>query len=1755
MSEPPRKRLRVEAQASAAEDDFVPARLPYATDDCVIVKDVQTDDVPRGSVVYLEPRSATIAPCGHPQGLLAKVIQLISRPLPTDDDVKDGVVFQLSQIDYVTVPPKEGIPPPRHVAELREPLPQALQDIAPWPPLPVTAPSVPVVRVFGSTANDLSVCMRVYGFEPYFKVRLTEDVSQKLPADLRILRWRLDQMARKALPPITIATPVVVCVERAQLKPLQGVHDATLQFLKITTCLPKHVPVVRRIIEAPGSLYDGAPPLECMEADVPFPIRYMKDVHMTGCCWIRVRYGEWYFESHARGTPLSREKGGYCARRGEAERRLKQNENAVLDDFWEDYGDPYGEIPEIDAFGRCAPPGREDCAKRWETRNALPQTDESRCSIQLEVGPGAAISLGTEGKYAMQAPMRILSFDTEAIGKGRMFPEEGKDPFVCITLEMWRAGETKAWLSVVLQLWECDAVIGNNTHTLWFDDEKTLMMGFRDIVVAGNPEGFTGHNTPNFDWKYLIARAETMRFARRFCDMSWMRSEPMRYKACQGTSFASKATARSVDTVIIPGAFVFDIYVVVVGNNNYKLSKYTLNAMSEAFLGEHKLEVHYTRIPILQRGEPMDRELLARYCLRDTDLVLLIIMKLLELTTAVEMARATGVPLEYLVTRGQSVRISCLLWDICGPMGIAVQSSKPRTVDEMQAKYEGAIVLEPLKGYTDYPVGTLDFSSLYPSIMMSHNLCYSTILSPEQMRTFFKENYEIAPNGFAFLRSPKPFDQGALEKLGLKIGVDFDCDFDPKVANLKTPREVPIQVCAALKLAEGPDYAALPGGETALLNGERRHGVLPRLLSGILRARKIAKTQMEAAKEPAMKSTFNCRQLSLKVTANAVYGNTGASQGRLSMQPIASAVTGYGRDMILLTKKTAEEKYHATVHYGDSVPGDTPIFVKRTGGTTELLRIDELGYAADYSQYRGDKEAFVPDDGVCVWSDGGWTEIRRVIRHRTCKKILKIITETGCVDVTEDHSLLRRDGAGGMIEPRIAMESRTPLLHADLPQMVAAAGRAPSERLAYVWGLFFLRGYCDDKTWEIGFCQPEAAETGMIREIVAAEEMARLAPGSNDRLVPDRPEDRICLIGHYTALFYSHRARTTNKKVPDLILAADVDVRRAFLRGLQTWYYAHIDGEIIFSLSGKTAQASLFFLLDSLGYEVTLSAPDDEEGGESVIHARPPRRGHLRSDVAINCDEIVVDGGAEVYDLETENRHFSAGIGRLVVHNTDSVMVDFGHRLPVGTDIVPYVLQVLSAAVGRIDEEKRGLLECQHRVEEIGRELFSPDRFVRMSDPKALDGRPVRTEFFDHLRQYVEPVVDYVLGGATAPKESDDWLEKTIRKRALESRDEICAAFTESVRFVAEDDITKKTAVLCKQAADYITELLPRPTQLEFEKVLVRWLLENKKRYAYLRWMNGVYDTKITAMGLENKRRDNAPIVKKTVDDSLTTTMKKDDLRGAVQLVLDTMRRIRDDECSLDELTITSGYMRKEADYFGKQKHTEVVKKMKKRDPATAPRIGERVAFVMVAADKKARGFERAEDPVYVLKNKVPIDKNYYIENQLKKPLTRIFSALIPDPKMLFDPHATVDEVLAGHKIALPPAPAGAPPPAKKRRIIAAPSTAPGCLGKWVKRTGQPCLRCNVMVPGKDIAKALCDVCSALPGAVDECKTASDEWLRDAREALSKAMKKCAACGEKAAGTDVEDCGNAECAQFYVRSKAAETVKGAEAERARFEII
>jgi DNA polymerase delta subunit 1 len=99
----------------------------------------------------------------------------------------------------------------------------------------------------------------------------------------------------------------------------------------------------------------------------------------------------------------------------------------------------------------------------------------------------------------------------------------------------------------------------------------------------------------------------------------------------------------------------------------------------------------------------------------------------------------------------------------------------------------------------------------------------------------------------------------------------------------------------------------------------------------------------------------------------------------------------------------------------------------------------------------------------------------------------------------------------------------------------------------------------------------------------------------------------------------------------------------------------------------------------------------------------------------------------------------------------------------------------------------------------------------------------------------------------------------------------------------------------------------------------------------------------------------------------------------------------------MSQLVITKALSK--SDYTAKQAHVELAERMKKRDAGSAPTLGDRVAYVIIKGAGGAKNYEKSEDPIYVLENSVPIDTKYYLDNQLAKPLTRIFEPILGERK------------------------------------------------------------------------------------------------------------------------------------------------------------
>ncbi|ODQ63544.1 hypothetical protein NADFUDRAFT_62083 [Nadsonia fulvescens var. elongata DSM 6958] len=479
----------------------------------------------------------------------------------------------------------------------------------------------------------------------------------------------------------------------------------------------------------------------------------------------------------------------------------------------------------------------------------------SRCQYEVSIPYESLIAHPIDGEWSKIAPLRVLSFDIECAGRKGVFPDPNIDSVIQIANVVSKYGEARPFVRNVFTLNTCSPIIGTEVYEN--KTEQEMLIKWRDFVREVDPDVIIGYNTANFDFPYLLDRAKALKVN----DFPYFGRLVNNRQEVKSSTFSSKAYGtRESKVVNIDGRLQLDLLQFI--QREYKLRSYTLNSVSAHFLGEQKEDVHHSQITELQNGTAESRRRLAVYCLKDAYLPIRLMEKLMCLVNYTEMARVTGVPFSYLLSRGQQIKVVSQLFRKALSFDLVVPNMR-RDGGGSDEQYEGATVIEPIRGYYDMPIATLDFSSLYPSIMMAHNLCYTTLLDKETIKRLNLQkdlDYTLTPNGDCFIKTTK------------------------------------------------------------------RKGLLPVILEELLGARKRAKADLKKETDPFKKAVLDGRQLALKISANSVYGFTGATVGKLPCLEISSSVTAFGREMIEKTKNEVEDfysikngyEYDAQVIYGDT---------------------------------------------------------------------------------------------------------------------------------------------------------------------------------------------------------------------------------------------------------------------------------------------------------------------------------------------------------------------------------------------------------------------------------------------------------------------------------------------------------------------------------------------------------------------------------------------------------------------------------------------------------------------------------------------------------------------------------------------------------------------------------------------------------------------------------------------------------------------
>lgn len=532
------------------------------------------------------------------------------------------------------------------------------------------------------------------------------------------------------------------------------------------------------------------------------------------------------------------------------------------------------------------------------------------------------------------------------------------------------------------------SILGEDTDILMYETESGLLEGFKDLILEKNPQIICGYNIFSFDIPYMYERSKTCNIERQFCQLSSIRGMYCKVKEINWSSSAYKN--QHFQYLDAHGRLWVDMLPII--QRDYKLENYKLKTVSDFFLGVTKDPLTVKGIFKCYRMFTSDSlALVGKYCIVDSLLVIKLFEKLQIWIGLCEMSNTCNTPIFTLFTQGQQIKIFSQVYKKCMYDNIVIDKDS-FTTNETD-RFTGAFVFPPVPGIYDMVV-SFDFSSLYPSTIIAYNIDHSTYVIDEKI-----------PDEKCHVIEWEEHINCACPCAEKKKTNDIICD-KQRHRFLKEPA-----------------------------------GVIPTLLKNLLDARKKTNAEMkkmakelESYKEDQsyedrkrMITVFDKRQLSYKVSANSMYGIMGTRKGYLPFLPGAMATTAKGRSSIEKASKFLVENYGAKLIYGDSVSGDTPILVRYEDQSVNILRIDEIGEvwkpyeefkSDDTKSNRSEKQQTLPfiSNGTFrlmnileVWTGEEWSRIRRVIRHKTIKQMYRVLTHTGCVDVTEDHSLLDKN--------------------------------------------------------------------------------------------------------------------------------------------------------------------------------------------------------------------------------------------------------------------------------------------------------------------------------------------------------------------------------------------------------------------------------------------------------------------------------------------------------------------------------------------------------------------------------------------------------------------------------------------------------------------------------------------------------------------------------------------------------------------------
>lgn len=399
-----------------------------------------------------------------------------------------------------------------------------------------------------------------------------------------------------------------------------------------------------------------------------------------------------------------------------------------------------------------------------------------------------------------------------------------------------------------------------------FEDEADLINTMIDEVRDLDPDILVGWEVQASSWGYFMLRAK----GHGIDVKDLLGRAPSTRSGPVGDNWGVRHTS----TLKITGRHVLNIWRLM--RSELTLAFYTFHNVVRHVL---KQKVPYYANATLKNwylnGTPAQCSRLLSYFSDMTCMLLEILDETQAVTKASEFARVFGIDFFSVLSRGSQFKVESFMLRIAKPESFVLLSPSKSQVGQQNAAECIPLVMEPESAFYKAPLLVLDFQSLYPSIMVAYNYCYSTCLG--RIKEFKGKNRF-----------------GVLDHLDIPAGL--------------------------LEKLKGHLNVA-PNG-MIYVKPTVRKSLLAKMLTEILDTRVMVKQGMKLAKDnKALMRTLEARQLSLKFIANVTYGYTSATfSGRMPAVEVADSIVQSGRETLekAIRMIEANPQWNAKVVYGDT---------------------------------------------------------------------------------------------------------------------------------------------------------------------------------------------------------------------------------------------------------------------------------------------------------------------------------------------------------------------------------------------------------------------------------------------------------------------------------------------------------------------------------------------------------------------------------------------------------------------------------------------------------------------------------------------------------------------------------------------------------------------------------------------------------------------------------------------------------------------